>query len=267
LEGIPAIIFGVVTIFYLTDWPREAKWLPADERDWITEQLNQEKQRKEQARSFGIWEAFRHRDVILLTLCYFFAVTGNYGIGFWLPTILRRLSGHSDLTVTLLAALPYLAGFVTLQLNAWHSDRKRERRWHAALPLLASGLGLALAVYFGANTTLSVAMFTLVGASYYPFIPVFWTVPTMFLTRSAAAASIGLINSVGNLGGFVGPTVMGYLVYRTHSFAAGLLYLVGSFLLATILMLAVGTKHRHPVSEETAESSAGPAIPATASDQ
>jgi D-galactonate transporter len=267
LEGIPAIIFGVVTIFYLTDWPREAKWLPADERDWITEQLNQEKQRKEQVRSFGIWEAFRHRDVILLTLCYFFAVTGNYGIGFWLPTILRRLSGHSDLTVTLLAALPYLAGFVTLQLNAWHSDRKRERRWHAALPLLASGLGLALAVYFGANTTLSVAMFTLVGASYYPFIPVFWTVPTMFLTRSAAAASIGLINSVGNLGGFVGPTVMGYLVYRTHSFAAGLLYLVGSFLLATILMLAVGTKHRHPVSEETAESSAGSAIPATASDQ
>jgi MFS family permease len=125
LEGIPAIVFGIVTIFYLTDWPQQATWLRSGERQWISEQLGREKQRKQQIRSFSIWQALHHRDVILLTLCYFFAVTGNYGIAFWLPTILKRLSGHTDLKVSLLAALPYLAGFVTQQFNSWHSDRTR----------------------------------------------------------------------------------------------------------------------------------------------
>jgi nitrate/nitrite transporter NarK len=250
LEGIPAIVFGIVTIFYLTDWPQQATWLRSGERQWISEQLGREKQRKQQIRSFSIWQALHHRDVILLTLCYFFAVTGNYGIAFWLPTILKRLSGHTDLKVSLLAALPYLAGFVTQQFNSWHSDRTRERRWHAAIPVLCSGITLFLAVIFGSNTLLAVGLFTLVGASYFAFTPVFWAVPTMFLSESAAAASIGLINSVGNLGGFVGPLVMGYLVHRTRSFTAGLLYLVGSFLLSGVLMLTIGVGRRLIVSKQ-----------------
>src|ERR1700726_956987 len=114
LEGIPAIVFGVITIFYLTDWPAQARWLPADERSWIIEQLQREKQAKNSRHhSFSIWGALRNRDVILLTLCYFCAMTGSYGIAFWLPTILKRLSGQSDLKVTLLAALPYIAAFIT----------------------------------------------------------------------------------------------------------------------------------------------------------
>lgn len=249
LEGIPAVVFGIITIFNLTDWPQQAGWLGNDERQWISEQLSQEKQRKQQIRSFSILQALRHRDVILLTLCYFFAVTGNYGLAFWLPTILKRLSGHTDLKVTFLAALPYLAGFVTQQFNSWHSDRTRERRWHAAIPVFCSGTTLLLAVVFGSNTLLAVGFFTLVGASHFAFTPIFWTVPTMFLSESAAAASIGLINSVGNLGGFVGPLVMGYLVNRTRSFRAGLLYLVGSFIFSGLLMLAVGAR-RHPITSK-----------------
>jgi nitrate/nitrite transporter NarK len=240
LEGIPAIVFGVITAFYLTDWPREASWLESDERGWITEQLNREKQVKQQVASYTVWQALRHRDVLLLTFAYFFALTGNYGIAFWLPTILKRLSGQSDLRVTLLAALPYLAGFLMQQVNGWHSDRTRERRWHAALPVLLSGAALALAVVLGSNIVLSVMLFTIVGACYFAFHPAFWTVPSAFLGESAAAASIGLINSVGNLGGFVGPLIMGYLVTRTHSFNAGLSYLVGSLCLSGVLMLAVG---------------------------
>src|SRR6202045_3750399 len=112
LEGIPAILFGVVAVFYLTDWPRQAKWLPSDERDWIVAQLDQEKEAKQKVRAFTVWEALRHHDVILLALCYFFALTGNYGLAFWLPTIFKRLSGQSDLKVTLLASLPFLAGFL-----------------------------------------------------------------------------------------------------------------------------------------------------------
>lgn len=242
LEGIPAIVFGFITIWYLTDWPAEAKWLSEDERSWITQELKREKEAKK--RSFKIREAFRHRDVILLTLCYFGAMTGSYGIAFWLPTILKRLSGQSDLRVTLMAALPYLAAFVAQQLNGCHSDRTRERRWHAAIPVFACGFALASAVAFQGNVAVSLALFTVAGGSFYGFQPVFWTVPTLFLSESAAAASIGLINSVGNLGGFVGPMVIGYLVNRTHSFSWGLLYLVVSLFASGILMLALG-RGRH----------------------
>src|SRR5438309_3332512 len=112
MEGIPAIVFGVITVFYLTDWPRQACWLREDERDWLTTQLEREKQAKQKVRSYTIWQALAQRDVILLTLWYFCATTGGYGIAFWLPTILKRLSGQSDIRITLFASLPYLAGFV-----------------------------------------------------------------------------------------------------------------------------------------------------------
>jgi ACS family tartrate transporter-like MFS transporter len=247
LEGIPAVLFGIITLCYLTDWPHLAKWLPSDEKAWITEQLQREKEAKKRVRAYSIWEAVRHRDVVLLSLCYFCAMTGSYGIGFWFPTIVKRLSGLSDLKVTLIGALPYVAAIVVQQANGWHSDHTRERRWHAALPVLLCACGLALAVYFGANPVLSIVLLIGAGGVFYGFQPVFWAVPTLFLGESAAAASIGLINSVGNLGGFVGPMVMGYLAGRTHSFAAGLWYLVGSLITAGILMLVVGVGRR-PVS-------------------
>jgi MFS transporter, ACS family, tartrate transporter len=241
IEGIPAIVVGVITIWYLTDWPQQAQWLPADEKLWITTELQREKDAKtKRHRSFGVWEALRHRDVLLLTGCYFCAMTGSYGIAFWLPTILKRLSGKSDLKVTLLAALPYVAAFVTQQLNGWHSDRTQERHWHAAIPVFVCGLAIAIAVAYRANLSMSVALFVLAGGAFYGFQPVFWAVPTRFLSESAAAASIGLINAVGNLGGFVGPMVIGYLANRTHSFSPGLLYLVASLFVSGGLMLAVG---------------------------
>lgn len=240
LEGIPAVLFGIITLFYLTDWPRQAKWLRPDEQHWITEQLRREREAKKRVRAYSIWEAIRHRDVVFLTLCYFCAMTGSYGIGFWFPTIVKRLSGLSDLKVTLIGALPYVAAIVVQQMNGWHSDRTRERRWHAAMPVLVCGGGLALAVFLGSNPLLSILFLIIAGGAFYGFQPVFWAVPTLFLGESAAAASIGLINSVGNLGGFVGPMAMGYLASRTHSFTAGLLYLVGSLVISGILMLAVG---------------------------
>jgi MFS transporter, ACS family, tartrate transporter len=244
LEGIPAILLGIITIFYLTDWPHQAKWLRTEEREWISETLRQEKEAKQRIGSFTIWQALRHRDVFLLTACYFFAMTGNYGIGFWLPTILKRVSGHSNLEVTLFASLPYLAGFLTQQWNGTRSDASGERRWHAGLPLILTGCALGLAVMFGDRTAIAIALFTVVGAFYFAFQPPFWAMPSAFLGESAAAASIGLINSVGNLGGFFGPFLMGYLVGKTHSFSAGLLCLVGSFWLAGVCMLAVGAGRR-----------------------
>jgi ACS family tartrate transporter-like MFS transporter len=240
IEGIPAIVLGVITIWYLTDWPKEAHWLPDDEKSWITAELQREKEAKNRRRSYNVWEALRHRDVLLLTGCYFCAMTGSYGIAFWLPTILKRLSGASDLKVTLLAALPYIAAFVTQQVNGWHSDRTRERRWHAAIPLFVCGAAIAMAVVYRANLNMSVALFVVAGGAFYGFQPVFWAVPTLFLSESAAAVSIGLINAVGNLGGFVGPMAIGYLANRTHSFSPGVLYLVASLFVSGLLMLGVG---------------------------
>jgi sugar phosphate permease len=246
LEGIPAVVFGAIALFYLTDWPRQAGWLQEDERAWISGQLEKEKRAKQPARPVRIWQALGQRDVMLLTLCYFCATTGGYGIAFWLPTILKRLSGQSDLRVTLIVSLPYLAGFLAQQMNAWHSDKSCERRWHAAIPLFSSGVSLLLAVLFGTNVVLTVCLFSLVCAGYFSFHPAFWAVPTAFLSESAAAASIGLINSLGNLGGFFGPWIMGYLVHRTRSFNAGLLYLVGNLWLSGTLMLAIGAGRRYP---------------------
>ncbi|HXW56245.1 MAG TPA: MFS transporter [Candidatus Cybelea sp.] len=250
-EGLPAILMGLITVAYLTDWPREARWLSASERSWITTQLEKENKAKQKIRPYSMWQALRHRDVILLSLGYLFAVTGNYGIAFWLPSLLKRSFRESDLNVTLLAALPYLAGFVFQQWNGWHSDRTRERRWHAAIPVLLCGFALFLAVVARSSLTLSVTFFTMMGGAYYAYHPAFWAVPTEFLSESAAAVSIGLINSVGNLGGFAGPLILGYSASRTHSFTGGLLCLVVSFVVSGILMLAVraGRRQSAPLPE------------------
>jgi ACS family tartrate transporter-like MFS transporter len=137
LEGIPAVVLGVVTIFYLTDWPSQAGWLPREESDWITGELNREKKEKNRVRSYTIAQALLQREVILLTLVYFLSTTGVYGFTIWFPTILKRASGLSIRTVTFLVALPYLAALAATLLNGWHSDRIQERRWHTfGLPYL-----------------------------------------------------------------------------------------------------------------------------------
>jgi ACS family tartrate transporter-like MFS transporter len=174
LEGIPAVLLGGTALFYLTDWPHQAKWISSEQRDWITGQLKQEKAAKQKVAQPTVWQTLLHRNVILLTFCYFFALTGNYGIAFWLPTLLKRLSRQSYLKITLLASLPYLAGFVVQQLNGWHSDRARERRWHTAAPVLLSGVFLFLSIQLGSSLVLSTFFFTLVGSAYYGFHPAFW---------------------------------------------------------------------------------------------
>jgi len=236
LEGSPAIILGIVTIFYMTDWPGQAKWLPAEECDWITKELEREKQATQAVHSYSIWEALRSRELILLVLAYFFVVTSFYGFNFWLPTIMKRASGFPNLTVTLIAALPYCFGLIAMLLLGWSSDRTGERRYHTAVPILTIGLGLLLSALVQDSFVMLVAMLCL-AASGMGYLPAFWSLPTRFLTGSVAAMAIGLINSVGNLGGFVGPYVVGYLDTATNSFFGGLLYLSLSAFVAACLIL------------------------------
>ncbi|MDT5120902.1 MAG: transporter, family, tartrate transporter [Acidobacteriota bacterium] len=248
LEGVPALIFGVATIFYLTDWPHEARWLTSEEREWITSELEQEQRALQEERAFSVWEAMRHRNVVLLALAYFCSVTSAYGFNFWLPTILKGLSGFSNLLVTGVAALPYCAGLAAMLIVGWNSDRTGERQWHTAISLLAVSLGLLLSAVMNQRVGLAVAMFCLAGAGLYSYLPGFWALPTTFLTASAAAAAIGLINSFGNLGGFVGPYVVGYLNESMGSFYAGIVYLSCSALASACLILSV--RQSSPVTKK-----------------
>ncbi len=239
VEGIPAVVFGIITIFYLTDWPKEASWLPADERQWLEHELAQELHDKLATQPLRILRAFRHREVIILSLAYFFIVSSLYGFTFWLPSIIKKQSGSSNLRVTLIAAIPYCVGLVAILLVGWSSDRTKERRWHTALSMLAVSLGLMLAVTLQDHFALSMAMFCLAAAGIYAYLPGFWSLPTSFLSGTAAAAAVGMINSIGNLGGYVGPHVVGYLSTLTQSFFGGVIYLSLSALVAALLVLSI----------------------------
>lgn len=239
IEGFPAIVFGIFTIFYLTDWPRQAAWLPEPEREWIASVLEQEKRTKQALHPYSSWQALRQREVIVLALAYFFIVTSANGFYFWLPTIIKRLSRSSNLVVTLIAALPYVVGLVAILFVGWSSDRSKERRWHTAISMVAASAGLFSGVILQDHPALAISMFCLAAAGLFGYLPGFWALPTSFLTGTPAAASIGLINSVGNLGGFAGPYVVGYLNEATHSFVGGVLYLSLSALVATGLIISL----------------------------
>jgi len=237
LEGLPAVALGLVTLYLLPDWPADAKWLAKEECQWITGELEREKAAKPCAREISVGQALHMPRVILLTLVYFLSVTGIYGFAIWFPTILKRATGFSNLTVTMLAALPYVAGVVAMLLNGWHSDRTRERRWHTALPLFVGAACLGGAVFFSNNLGVAFALMIVVGACTTAFLPSFWPLPSEFLMESAAAAAMGLINALGNLGGFLGPYAVGFLRSHSGSFTPGLLVLLTCMAMAGLLVL------------------------------
>ncbi|MBZ5659828.1 MAG: MFS transporter [Acidobacteriia bacterium] len=239
LEGIPAVALGIITLFYLTDWPAEAKWLTRPEREWISGELQREKAAKSETGSLTVRQALAQRDVILLALIYFLALVGLYGFNFWFPTILKRATGLPNLSVTLIAALPYLLGAFVMVWNGWDSDRTGERRWHTAGILGFCGIFMAFSVGLGGHLWASLAFLILSGACTTAFMPSFWQLPTAFLSESAAAASIGLINSVGGLGGFVGPYVVGYLRNRTGSFTSSMIFMIVAPLLSAALVFTL----------------------------
>ena len=238
LEGVPAIVCGVITYFYLTDRPRDAKWLPDEERDWITGELERERAAIQAKEKVSVWRAFWQRDVLLLTLVYFLGTNVNYGFTLWLPKMMQRLSGFTPVVVTLLAAAPFLAAWPFMLLVGWSSDKRQERRWHMAgsLVLAAAGLGLARATD---NVWLGLGAFTIAAMGINGRLPPFWAMPSAILAGTPAAAVIGSINCVGNIGGFVGPYAVGWLTDRTQSYAAGVLYLIGSALLGAGVVVFV----------------------------
>jgi ACS family tartrate transporter-like MFS transporter len=238
LEGLPAVVAGVVTFFYLTDWPKDATWLAADEREWITGALEQERQTKRRA-TVSAWQALSHPQVVVFSLIYFCYITNSTGLGTWLPKIVQRISGLSQTQVILISGIPWLAALPAMLWSASHSDRTSERKLHAAVPILLFGVALLVSVFAGNRVGLAILAFSVATMALYSFPSPFWALPTVFLSGPAAAASIALINSIGNLGGFLGPYVIGYLSDLTGGFTAGLLYLVGAGFLGGLLVLSL----------------------------
>src|SRR3954471_6496652 len=237
LEGIPAVIAGVVTFFYLTDRPRDAKWLPEAEQRWIDGELESEHAGRSHDELHNIWKSLRNPTVLLLAVIGFFEYTGGYALLFWLPTILKRASDFSNSTVTLLAALPYLVGMIVMVVVGWNSDRTGERRWHAAIPMFIAAGAYAILIYAGANFWLALAMFMVITACLNSFYAPFWALPSLTVGGSAAAASIGLINTIASFGGYFGPKVVGMLNTRTGSGRAGLYYMLLCFLATGLLLM------------------------------
>ena len=238
LEGIPAVLMGLVVLFVLPDRPRQARWLSDAEKAWIQARVDEEAARPEVQNRHRLVHAFTSGRVWLLCLLYFLLNVGGYGYEMWLPSIIKGFSGQSDAVVGLINTIPYLAAAVVMLLAGQHSDRTGERRWHVAVAAICSAAGFALAGYFR-NPYLAMAALTLAFVGLKSTLGPFWALGTALLSGTAASAGIALINSVGNLGGFVGPTLVGVIKDRTGSNVAALVLLGGALLAMGLLALTL----------------------------
>ncbi len=239
LEGVPAVIASVVSYLYLTDRPKDASWLAPDERAWLADEIEREHAKKGPRARMRLIDALRHRDVVLLALAYFGGTCGTYGLNLWTPKIIQRMGHLSAVKAALLAGIPAIAGIPAMLLNGWHSDKKAERRWHGALPRFIAAMALAALAMFTVGVPMALALLAIGSAGIVAGYPPIWAIPSSFLGPSAAAASIGLINSFGNLGGFAGPYLIGRFSRDTGAFSGGMWFISIAALVSAVLVLTV----------------------------
>ena len=238
LEALPALLLAFVVWWHMIDRPADAKWLSADERAWLDSELLAERTQVESFGHMSLWRALTDRRVLVLSMIWMTSVTAGYGIVFFLPQIVKGL-GHSNLMTGALTAIPYSVGILGLLWWGYSSDRRNERRWHLIVAMSVAGVGLVGAAWlrdsYGAIIAMCVATVGLYGSR-----PSFWPMPTRFLTGAAAAAGIALINSIGSLGGYIGPFIVGWIKDSTKSFEMGLYFLAAcAFASAAITYFAM----------------------------
>jgi len=236
LEAIPSLVLGVLVVLFLKDRIRDAGWLSEEEKTFLESQIAQEQSDKEH---ISLAKVFANGKVWLSALIYFCFVMGLYGVSFWLPTIIKTTGVSDPLDIGLLTAIPYAAAAVAMVLIGRSADKQRERCWHIAIPAFLGCAGLLFSTAYDHNTLMAMASLTLAAIGILTTLPLFWSLPTAFLGGTAAAAGIALINSLGNLAGFVSPYVVGWLKDATQSTNAGMYVLAASLLLGGLLTLAV----------------------------
>ena len=254
LEAAPAVILSLVVFFYLTDKPADAQWLAANERNWLMNRLASEQRQREAVRHYGVIETLLNPRVLGVALVYFGAVACNYGFSFFLPTIVKGF-GLSNLQTGFVTALPYIVGTVGMIYWGRRSDRRKERKGHAAIALFIAAAGLGISTLLP-DPVLKMIAFSVAGFGIFACLPVIWTLPTAYLSGAAAAGGIAAVNSIGNLSGFFGPYAMGYIKDQTGSYNGGLWCLAAAGLVGMGIVLAL----RHDSKLEEAPS--GRIIPA-----
>jgi predicted MFS family arabinose efflux permease len=235
LEGIPSVLCGIFALYYLPDRVADTRWLMEDQRNWLAAELKIEADQKAAAGRTHIVEAFRHWQTLLLIVVLFLLVSGNQTIHFFLPSIVENMKGLSIQWRTVVAVLPYVCSMVGIVLNGYSSGRRGERRWHTTIPILIAATALGLSILAGDHVALVITLLCVVGFSFQAYLSPFWTLPTAYLGSAAAATAIGTINSIGNLGGLVGPSIFGYLKDATGSYRTGLWFLTASMFLSGLV--------------------------------
>ena len=250
LEAIPALILGVVVYFTMTDRPALATWLKDDERAWLISAMETEAASKGNSARHSVLSGLANPRVIALALIYFGTSAGLYTLGIWAPQIIKQL-GVSSMTVGFLNAIPPIVSVAAMILWSRHSDRTGERTWHVVLACIAAAIGLVIAAAVNSVVGL-IAALTLVNIGISCAKPPLWSMPTMFLSGAAAATGIATINSIGNLGGFAGPAMIGWVKDRTGSFAGGLYFVAGLLVLSAVLTLVLSRASQEPRSKPAA---------------
>ncbi|CAB3804084.1 MFS transporter [Pararobbsia alpina] len=241
VEGAPTVLLGIVSWFFLTDKPEDANWLSAPQRNWLTEEMKRERAAKGIQKASSVWAAVKDPRVLLLACVYAGTSTGLYAIGIWAPMIIHHF-GFGYFELGLVNAIPNLVAVVGMVLWARNSDRTNERRLHVAIACLAAGVGMLLAGHASSAVILivglSVANFGINAAK-----PPLWSMPTQFLTGSAAAAGIALINAMGSLiGGTIGPMVIGKLRDMSGDFSLGLYFVSATLLVSAVISYSFGLR-------------------------
>jgi ACS family tartrate transporter-like MFS transporter len=238
LEALPSVLIGFVVLWFLTDRPEQAKWLASNERAWLGERLARERAAREQATDLSLREVLRDRRVLALGVVYAGAALANYGLSLWTPQIIKAFGGVSNLQTGFLTAIPYLCASVGMILWTRHSDRSRERVWHVACAGLLTCAGFIACSVLQNPAFIMVALcFAAIGS--FSLVSSFWTLPTAFLSGTAAAAGLALINAIGSLGGFFGPYIIGALRDSTGNFSLALLPIAAGPLLSAVIVLAM----------------------------
>ena len=246
LEGLPAVVLGVIALRVLTDRPEQAAWLPQGDRDWLSRTMDEERALRHATGHVAIGRSLRSGRVWLLCAVYFLNTSVTYGIFLWLPRILVEASGAGGFRLSLLTAVPFVAALVAMVLIGRHSDRTGERKLHVAACALTAASGLLLAVAFRAHVPLLVLGFAICQIGQRSVMSVFWAIPPMLLGGTAAAAGIALINAVGNLGGFFGPSMMGSLRDWTGGYSGGLLVLAAALVIEALLVVTIRLPSERP---------------------
>ena len=241
LESIPAVVFGVIILFVLADWPREATWLTLQEKEHLADCFEQETAAKKAARHYTMWQALRDPEVLKLCFIYFLWCTGFWGFNYWMPTALKELSGWSNLTIGWLIVIPMALSMFTMMFIGASSSRTGEKRWHGAVPLFASALGMGIGA-FVTNPQVNFLCVCLTAIGVYGAFGIWWSYPTTFLSGAAAAGAVALINSCGNVGGYAGPYLNGAVKEATGSFLRASIVLACMLAAAGALMLTLKKK-------------------------